>query len=96
MNRSHSNPTATTPTTKASATDLCRTIAQRHRLPVCTLRLYSVYGPYEEPTRLMPTLIVYGRRGTLPALVDPRTARDFIDVSDVTQRVSSGGRFGGA
>jgi dolichol-phosphate mannosyltransferase len=71
--------------TKASATALCRDLALQHRLPLCTLRLYSVYGPYEDPDRLMPRLIVCGRRGTLPPLVDPRTARDFIEVSDVTR-----------
>ena len=71
--------------TKASATELCRSMAVQHQLPLCTLRLYSVYGPYEEPTRLMPRLIVHGRRGTLPELVDARTARDFIDVNDVVR-----------
>ncbi len=39
----------------------CRLIAQTRRgIHMPTLRLYSVYGPYEEPTRLMPTLIVHG------------------------------------
>lgn len=71
--------------TKVSATEWCRALAVRHQLPLCTLRLYSVYGPYEEPTRLMPQLVVCGRRGTLPPLVDPRTARDFIEVSDVAR-----------
>ena len=70
--------------TKAAATLLCTSLAQRHGAPIRTLRLYSVYGPYEDPHRLMPTLIVRGRRGELPPLVDPDTARDFVEVSDAT------------
>jgi nucleoside-diphosphate-sugar epimerase len=69
--------------TKASATLLCRCIARRHHAPIQTLRLYSVYGPYEEPNRLMPTLIVHGLSGGLPPLVRAEIARDFVHVADV-------------
>lgn len=68
---------------KASATLFCRYTAQSKRLHMPTLRLYSVYGPYEEPTRLMPTLIVHGRNGGLPPLVNPAIARDYVYVEDV-------------
>jgi nucleoside-diphosphate-sugar epimerase len=69
--------------TKASATLYCRHAAQRSGLLLPTLRLYSVYGPYEEPTRLIPTLVARGLRGELPPLVDPRIARDYVYVDDV-------------
>lgn len=69
--------------TKASATLFCRYTAQRHGVHIPTLRLYSVYGPYEEPSRLMPTLIVYGLRGALPPLVNPAVARDYVYTEDV-------------
>lgn len=68
---------------KAAATWYCRYAAERHNVPIPTLRLYSVYGPYEEPTRLIPSLIVRGLAGTFPPLVDPQTARDFVYVADV-------------
>jgi nucleoside-diphosphate-sugar epimerase len=68
--------------TKAAATHLCRLAAATHRQVAVTLRLYSIYGPYEEPTRLIPTLIAHGLRGTLPPLVSPTTARDFVYVDD--------------
>ena len=71
--------------TKASATQYCSYTAQQHDLHVPTLRLYSVYGPYEEPTRLLPTLIVRGLRGELPPLVDGNVARDFVYVDDVNE-----------
>lgn len=69
--------------TKAAATHLCQLTAAQHDAHIVTLRLYSVFGPYEEPTRLIPTLIVNGLRGRLPPLVDPKTARDFIYTEDV-------------
>ena len=70
--------------TKASATLFCRHTAQRHDAHVPTLRLYSVFGPYEEPTRLMPALVVRGMAGELPPLVDPNVARDYVYVDDVS------------
>ena len=69
---------------KASATLFCRYTARSLGVRIPTLRLYSVYGPYEEPTRLMPTLIVNGLEGRLPLLVNPKIARDFIYMDDVT------------
>jgi UDP-glucose 4-epimerase len=48
-----------------------------------TLRLYSVYGPWEDERRLVPTLIECGLRGELPPLVNPDVARDFVHVDDV-------------
>jgi nucleoside-diphosphate-sugar epimerase len=67
---------------KASATLHCRFVAQREDLHIVTLRLYSVYGPWEEPGRLMPTLVARGLEGKLPPLVSPDTPRDFVSVAD--------------
>src|SRR4029453_12977117 len=47
------------------------------------LRLYSAYGPWEHPDRLMPTLLARGLDGDLPPLVSPSVARDFVYVEDV-------------
>ncbi len=69
---------------KAAATLFCRYTAQHHQVRLPTLRLYSVYGPYEEPKRLIPTLIREGLQGRLPPLVNPKIARDYIYVEDVT------------
>lgn len=68
---------------KVAATLYCRHTAQKHKAHIATLRLYSVYGAYEEPTRLIPTLIVKGLRGELPPLVNPNIARDYIYAEDV-------------
>jgi UDP-glucose 4-epimerase len=71
--------------TKASATLFCRFTAQKYNLPITTLRLYSVYGAYEEPTRLMPQLISKGLVGDLPPLVSPQIARDYVYSEDVNR-----------
>lgn len=69
--------------TKAAATHYCRHIARSTNLPFTTLRLYSVYGPFEEPSRLIPTLIIQGLGGRLPPLVNPSSARDYVFIDDV-------------
>lgn len=70
---------------KAAATLYCQFVARRDRLPVTTLRLYSAYGPFEEPRRLMPMLVLRGLEGGFPPLVAPDTARDYVYVDDVVE-----------
>ena len=69
--------------TKAAATIFCRYIAQRHNSPIFTLRLYSVYGAFEEPQRFIPQVILKGLDGGFPPLAEPGIARDFIFTDDV-------------
>jgi UDP-glucose 4-epimerase len=81
--------------TKALATLYCRDIAHRHWVHTPTLRLYSAYGPFEDPGHLIPRLILDSLRGRLPPLASPDTARDFVYV-DERQRRLRGGRVGAA
>ena len=56
----------------------------KHRaFPCANLRLYSVYGPFEDTSRLIPALLRKAATGSLPPFVDPRTSRDFVHVDDV-------------
>jgi nucleoside-diphosphate-sugar epimerase len=71
--------------TKAGATLYCRFTAQAQKRRLSTLRLYSVFGPWEEPTRLLPTLLTHGLRGELPPLVSPTIARDYVYVDDAVE-----------
>jgi UDP-glucose 4-epimerase len=71
--------------TKVAATHFCRLTAAQERVKIATLRLYSVFGPWEEPGRLLPTIIAHGLDGRLPPLVDPRIARDYVYVDDVCE-----------
>ncbi|MDQ6778400.1 MAG: NAD-dependent epimerase/dehydratase family protein [Actinomycetota bacterium] len=68
--------------TKAAATHLCRLAAATHGQSAVTLRLYSVYGPWEEPGRMMPALVLRALAGGWPPLTAPSTARDFVWVGD--------------
>lgn len=68
---------------KAASALHLRFVARRDDVHAVTLRLYSVYGPWEEPGRLMPTLVARGLEGRLPPLVSPDTPRDFVSARDV-------------
>ena len=70
---------------KASATLFCGYTAQNYKVRIPTLRLYSVYGPYEAPGRLIPTLILHGFKEQLPPLVNPDITRDYIYIEDVIE-----------
>jgi nucleoside-diphosphate-sugar epimerase len=70
---------------KAEATRLCSASALAKDGCAATLRLYSAYGYFEHPSRLIPTLIVKGLDGTLPPLVGPAIARDFVHIEDVVE-----------
>jgi polyisoprenyl-phosphate glycosyltransferase len=54
-------------------------------LPIVNLRLYSVYGPLEDASRLMPNLVKHGIKGSYPRFVSPETSRDFVYVGDVCE-----------
>lgn len=69
--------------TKGAATHFCRFVARQHQVLMPTLRLYSIYGPFEDPGRLFPTLITNGLKGQWPPLVNPEVSRDFVYVEDV-------------
>ena len=69
--------------TKAAATALCVNASRSCPARIRTLRLYSAYGPFEDPRRFVPSLIVHGGRGVFPPLVDHRIARDYVFVEDV-------------
>ena len=71
--------------TKAAATHFCQLFARKYRLNISIVRLYSVYGLYEQPGRLMPSLLLYLKNGSWPALVSPEVAHDFIYIDDVSE-----------
>ena len=70
---------------KLKATLWCCWKGKETGAAITTLRLYSIYGPYEEPSRFIPRLIVEGRRGRWPPLASPSTARDFVYADDAVE-----------
>ena len=67
---------------KVAVASYLRFMGQQHEFPCANLRLYAVYGPYEDTSRLIPTLLRKAIAGDLPPFVNPRTSRDFIHIDD--------------
>ena len=69
--------------TKAAATLYCQAVGRRENLPIFTLRLFSPYGYYEGPTRLIPYLLISCLKKKNLNLANPYTVRDFNFIEDV-------------
>ncbi len=69
---------------KAAATLLCQAEASRGR-PVSTVRIFTAYGPWESPKRLVPYLMGCCVRGEVPRVSAGHQVRDFIHVADVVE-----------
>jgi nucleoside-diphosphate-sugar epimerase len=76
-------PTSLYGTAKAAATLFTGLAGRESERRYVTLRPYSVYGPWEDERRLVPTLITKGLSGELPPLVSPQVAHDYVYVDDV-------------
>ena len=70
---------------KAAVSYLLGYYGRQRNFPCTHLRLYSVYGPWEERDRLIPTLVRLGLQGQYPPLVNPDISRDFLYVDDCTR-----------
>jgi len=68
--------------TKVSAANMIKYYGVVKDFPIVNLRYYSIFGPYEEPDRLIPQLIAKGMEGSYPPLVQPDISRDFVYVDD--------------
>ncbi|MFZ4395458.1 MAG: NAD-dependent epimerase/dehydratase family protein [Kiritimatiellia bacterium] len=67
---------------KGATSLLLKYFGQVKSFPCAQLRLYSIYGPWEERDRLIPRLIASGLNGTYPPLADQRISRDFVYIDD--------------
>ena len=70
---------------KSAASNLVSYAGKYCGLRCANLRLYSAYGPLEDPSRLIPTVIDHCLGGKLPPFVNAETSRDFIYVDDVCE-----------
>lgn len=76
-------PTSFYAATKASATFLCQVFAKEYQKPIVTLRPFSVYGPYEEENRFIPTIMKAIMENKPIKLTPGSQRRDFIYIQDV-------------
>lgn len=70
---------------KAASTMLCQYIAREYKKPITTLRLFSVYGYYEEKFRLIPDVILHCLKNKSLSLSAGSQKRDFVFIEDVIQ-----------
>ncbi len=78
--------------TKAAATLLCQSEAYRGRA-ACTVRVFSAYGPWEEPSRLVPFVLESCLKGIAPKVTAGTQPRDFIHVDDVVDLIRLAARM---
>jgi len=69
--------------TKLAATNYCTMIGKTLNYRVCTLRLFSPYGQFEDKARLYPSIISTLKRGEKPKLSKSDSVRDFIPIAQV-------------
>lgn len=70
---------------KIGASSLVQYYGKKIGVPAWCFRLYSVYGPYEDVSRLIPKLLLHAKEQKLPPLVNPKVSRDFVHVNDVSR-----------
>lgn len=68
---------------KVASTLHCRSEALVKGLPVVTLRLFSPYGPWDDPKRFIPYLIGSLLKGASPKVSTPGSVRDWVYIEDV-------------
>jgi nucleoside-diphosphate-sugar epimerase len=68
---------------KAAATILCQSCAQKYNLPIVTLRLFSPYGYFEDRQRLIPSVALSCLRRENPKISSTSFVRDFVFIEDV-------------
>lgn len=70
---------------KVAIAGVVKYMGKERQLPCANLRLYSLFGPFEDSSRLVPTLICQAIKGKLPLFVDPTTSRDFVYIDDACE-----------
>jgi len=70
---------------KGAAAGLLYYAGKKRGFPGVNLRLYSIYGPYEDSSRLIPTAVLNGLKGEYSQFVDPEISRDFVYVDDACE-----------
>ena len=68
---------------KSIQTNTAQFFAKNVKLPILTLRLFSVYGPYEQPGRLISDVVTTLIKNRTLKLSTPKPRRDFIFINDV-------------
>lgn len=71
--------------TKLAATLHAQAMAAAHARPIVALRLFSTYGPDDNPKRLVPRVIAGALAGAKLSLSRPDIARDWVFIDDLIE-----------
>lgn len=72
---------------KAAQTYFCQAFSYTFNKPINILRLFNIYGPYEEKGRLVCSVIKSALEGSPISLATGKEARDFTYVDDVSDAI---------
>ena len=70
---------------KVACANLLQFYGKKKKFPCANLRLFSIYGPLEDPSRLIPAVVKMGLSGTYPPFVSRDISRDFVYVDDAAE-----------
>jgi len=85
-------PTTADGIAKLAATLYARNVARHRQRPITIVRPCSVYGPRDDPRRLVSRLVAGALDGQPVRLSQPRVARDFLYVDDLVDLYLALGR----
>jgi nucleoside-diphosphate-sugar epimerase len=70
---------------KAACSLLCRHYSRQEGIPTAILRVFSAYGPWEAPGRLIPSAFLAAVRDRPLPLTPPGIRHDLIHIADVVE-----------
>ena len=73
--------------TKLLATEYLKYLWTNRILRSACVRLFNVYGQYEDPERLIPDIVLKTLNGSKVVLKNPKVFRDFIHITDAVEAV---------
>jgi nucleoside-diphosphate-sugar epimerase/glycosyltransferase involved in cell wall biosynthesis len=82
---SSTHPNSHYAVSKVALSNYLEFMGTHRQFPCVNLRLYSVYGPLEDTSRLIPNLVRKALAQTFPDFVDASISRDFVYVGDVCE-----------
>ena len=82
-------PTTPYGISKLTQTKFAKFYSENVNLPIVTLRLFSVFGPFEEPGRLIFDIMTSIIKGKTIELSSPFPRRDFVYVNDVIEAIET-------
>lgn len=68
--------------TKSAIANLIYFYGKKKGMKAANLRLYSVYGPYEDSSRLIPKVVLNGLEKKFSQFTNPEISRDFVYIDD--------------